>query len=558
MKSRIFFAALAITALSANAQWPSGPEGELPIYPDGTSSPDVTLCGAPDGNTWLWMPHNKTDEDGEFGVEYSCQIYNPEGKTLLGKEPQQVSFFPYQSWWMFQARNIFIDNDNNCIFGVQDCRVSTLSHSASVYKISPTGEQLWGKDGVTVTGNEENGLLVSFGGIELEDGSYVFSWTASMDYETTFWVSTTRVSADGKIISGPNKVNLSTSTVPQSYMYCWPVNAGNNQYYLVYLEGSGYLMKAMKFDFDGTPVWGKPVEIYNGGFGSSPPWFKVSFQPTNDGGLLASWYDDRNNTNFEDPYLAYVKPDGSLGFNVKNGLRLDYQEWTRDFDVRVVYDDKTESFVAVYSSESQAQSWGTLKAQRISKNGDLLWGEEGLVIGETIEGGYGYLNVVLGEPGRVAFFYEMHTDAAAREITNYVQYYDVETGKPVWKEPTTFGTFSSPKSDLQSVNCGEFWTAAWQSQVLVDGKYTSQNENYFLQRINFDGTVGNGGSGIETITNDKAPMNYSINGRQVSFDKDANVFDLSGRQVASGRQATLAPGVYMGSDGDNVAKFIIR
>ena len=554
MKAKIFLAAAVLTALSASAQWPSG-DGQLPLYDHSTTAPDASVAGAPDGNTWLWMPNCKTDELGELNAVYNCQIYNEAGYPVMGEQPAQVAFYPYQSWWMFQARNLFVDKDNNAIFSVQDCRVNSLIQSTTVYKISPTGEQLWGKDGVTVTGDLDNFILVSFGGIQLEDGSYVFAWANSVnDYVGDFWIGTSRFSADGKVLNEPAKLDLGKST----YQYCWLANAGNNQYFLVYLEGSGYIMKAMKYDFDGTPVWGKPVEVYNGGFGSSPPWFKIQIQSVPDGGLLVAYYADPENTNFEDPYLAYVKGDGSLGFNVKNGLRIDYQEWTRDIGIKATYDPKTDSFIAIYNAQSQNQGYGILKAQRISKNGDLIWGEEGLIIGEMIEGGYGYMNVVPGEPGRVAFIYEMHTDATAREINNYAIYYDVETGTPVWNEPTTFGALNTPKGDLQAVNCGKFWTAVWRGQMLVDGVYSSSDENIYLQRINFDGTVGDGGSGIENISADKAPLNVTVNGSQVSFENDVNVFDINGRQVASGRQATLAPGMYMGSDGDNVAKFIIR
>ncbi|MCF0219798.1 MAG: hypothetical protein HUK14_08445 [Muribaculaceae bacterium] len=553
MKAKIFLAAAALTALSASAQWPTG-DGQLPVYDHGTIAPDASMAGASDGNTWLWMPNCKTDELGELNAVYNCQIYNEAGYPVMGEQPAQVAFYPYQSWWMFQARNLFIDKDNNAIFAVQDCRVNSLIQSSSVYKISPTGEQLWGKDGVTVTGTMDNFILVSFGGIQLEDGSYVFAWTNCMDYVGEFWVGTSRVSADGKVLQEASKLDLGKTT----HQYCWLANAGNNQYFLVYTEGSGDIVKVMKYDFDGTPVWSKAVEVYNGGFGSSPAWFKIEVQSVPDGGVLIDYYADPESTNFEDPYLAYVTGDGSLGFNIKNGLRIDWQEYTRDIGIKATYDPKTDSFIAIYNAESANQSYGILKAQRISKNGDLLWGEEGLIIGEMIEGGYGYMNVVPGEPGRVAFFYEMHTDAAAREISNYALYYDVETGKPVWDEPTTFGPLNTPKGDLQAVNCGKFWTAIWKGQMEVDGAYSSSSENLYLQRINFDGTVGDGGAGIENISADKAPLNVTVNGSQVSFENDVNVFDINGRQVASGRQATLAPGMYMGSDGDNVAKFIIR
>ena len=560
MKKILLLASVLCFGLSANAQWVDGEEGELPLYKANRDYPASDMATSAHGTTWFFL-NQMGNVGGESTEVYYCQGLDANGKTIMGEEPACLSAYPYQSWTMVN-KNIFVDRDGNAIMSVQDKRGLTDYHKASVYKISPTGEQLWGETGICISSGLVNYLLVGFTGCQLSDGSYVFAWMSALDYDDTFEIIMMRLNEDGTFAWEPGEVKLSTPNVP--YYYPTVLDAGNGQFNLVYAEGSNQTVKVMKYDFDGTPVWEEAVEVYNGGWGSTPMWTKCAAKPSGDGGVLFTWYDDRDFTNFEDAYLAYVKPNGTLGFNQRNGIKLDYTEFTRDLGVDVVYEPGSDSFVALMLSASESQSYYTLKAQRISKTGDLLWGENAKEVGEMVDGRYGFQSVVCGETGRVAFFYEMSADGLGREVNNYADYYDVKTGERVWDSAVCFGVRNTPKGDLQAGSCGNFWTASWVGHVWIEdpeypggGYYSSSIGNVNAQRVNFDGSLGNDPTGIGSVSAD-GTSNFRINGNSVAFDGEGKVYDISGRLVGEGKSVNLAPGVYMGVEGNKAAKFVIR
>ena len=560
MKKTLLLASVATLALSASAQWIDGKDGELPLYNENRAYPSYDIATSAHGNTWFYI-NEITSVAGKPTEVYCCQALDSEGKTMMGDQPVRYSEFPYQSYVMYN-HNIFIDRDGNAIMAVQDCRKDIDIQQTSVYKVSPSGVQMWGEDGIDLTGDVENCYLCSFTGCQLSDGSYVFAWMNTADYSSPTEINIMRLNEDGSLAWQPGDVKLSDSRVP--YAYPTIIDAGDGQFNLVYAEGSGEVIKVMKYDSKGSTVWDKPVEVYNGGWGSTPMWLKCQAKSSGDGGVIVAWYDDRYYTDFEDAYLAYVKPNGTLGFNQRNGIKLDYTDCTRDIGVDVVYDSATDSFVAGIRVTDYNQAYYTLKAQRISKSGDLLWGENAIELGETIRGGYSTPCVVCGEDGRVAFFYQKHTDVVAKEINNYVDYYDVKTGKSVWDEPLNFGVSNTPKKNLQAGNCGKFWTVSWMGGVWIEddeypgGGYYSESEgNINVQRINFDGTFGNKTSGVDPINPDDA-NHFIINGNTVEFVNQGRVYDIGGRVVGEGKSVTLNPGIYMGVEGSKSAKFAIR
>ena len=566
MKRLLLISAAVCSAMTASAQWKNTPEGETPLYSANRDYPAATMATSATGQTWFHMNEIRTI-DGKMSEVYFVQGLDAEGNTIMGADPAPLAQYKYQSWTMVN-NNIFTDSKGNAIMAVQDYRDGGEYHQATVYKISPTGEQLWGENGITLTSGLNAILLFSFTGCEMSDGSYVFAWVnpvanSTDPYTAVYEINIMRVEEDGTLAWEPGDVKLSNSKMPYNYPFL--IDGGNAQFNLVYAEGSNETIKVMRYDFDGTPVWGEAVEVYNGGWGSTPMWTKCEAKPSGDGGVLFAWYDDRYFTNYEDSYLAYVTPKGELGFNQPNGIKLDYTEYTRDLGVSVAYDKKTDSFVAIMRAAiGNNQSRYVMKAQRISKNGDLLWGEEAKTIAPDDGCQYGFASVIIGEEGRAAFFYEMSAESTGREVNNCVAYYDIETGEDVWGKTVNFGAKETPKSDLQAGNCGEFMTASWMGGSWMEdpdepgtGYYSSSVGNIYVQRINFDGTVGSKQDAIESVNGSKA-MPFSIEGKTLRSGEGTEVYDLSGRLVGKGGNVQLETGIYTATNGTQAAKFVIK
>ena len=565
MKKLMIASAVLFSAMSASAQWTGTQDGEKPMFTTERDYPATQMATSPTGVTWHLLNEIRNIDDHLTEI-YMCQGYDETGKTIMGENPADLSTYPYQSWTMVN-NNIFTDSKGNAIMAVQDRRLGDELHQATVYKISPTGEMLWGKDGVRLTGDIRTNMLYAFTGCELSDGSYVFAWANTQSeyvdpYSSITDINVVRVLEDGTLAWEPGTVKLTDSRTPYTHPFLIP--AKNTQFNLVYAEGSNQTVMVMKYDFDGSPVWAEPVEVYNGGWGSTPMWTKCEAKPSGDGGVLFAWYDDRYFTNYEDAYLAYITPKGELGFNQRNGLRLDYTEGTRDLGVSVTYDKTTDSFLAFIRSANGSQSRYTMRAQRISKSGDLLWGEEAIVVDEKANGAISYATAVCGEDGRVAFFYQMANDAAGREVNNLVAYYDILTGKSIWEKPLRFGRANTPKSDLQVGSCGSFWTASWMGGAWIPdasasggGYYSSSHGNINSQRINFDGTFGCAEDAIDDVKG-KSSSPITVNGGTITSASDTQVFDTNGRLVAKGRSISLPAGIYTAVSGSESRKIVIQ
>lgn len=536
---KILLATVLCVTLGAQAQW--NEDQPVRLWGQDVNYPDYLMRTSDTGYTWLLS--NKIDiaSNGEPSELFYAQGLDKDGKKLLGETPYLLSDEYYQTYIMIED-NLFIDRDNNGLFGVLDHRYDEEGTYITFYKISPEGEMLWGTDGITINMDYAPLYVVGLCGIQLEDGSYVFAWMAESENNSNYEIVMQRVSEDGQLAWEPNTVKLSSAST--NYQYPHLQNAGNNQYLLSYAYGSSGAIQVMKYDFDGTPVWTDPASVYNGSWGSTPLWIKISYAPSGDGGMIISWYADPNFTNIEDAYIQYVKPDGTLGFNAKNGLQLDYTDNLRHLGVKTVYDPSTDSFLSIILGCDPNQYEYCVKAQRISKSGDLLWGEEGKDIVELGEDILGFVSVQLGNPGEVAYFYESASDAMGRVVSNNVSCYDIAKCEELWS--TTIGDLESPKGSYYSGNAGTFWVVAWHENGENEDGYSTSIGDIYTMRVNFDGTQGVI-SGISPIATDNK-LTYNCTDGNVEFATPVSVYDINGRLVGKGRRVTLEPGLYIAAD----------
>ena len=537
MKKIALLAAVAACAISASAQWPSAANEAVAMFSEVQDYPNPMLTGLPSGETWFLF--TKIDNvGGDLTETYYYQGLTADGKAIKGNEPALLSKYKNVSW-MADGKNIFTDNDGNVIILVYDYRKNASYQGVTAYKVSPSGEQLWGEDGIYLSGDLEAGMVTSVTGCQLTDGSYVFAWRMMTD-DLIGAIPMVRLKADGTF-AWTEEIILGSAKDPCLFPYI--VDGGNSQFILVYMQGSNMDVKAMKYDFDGTAVWSKPTEIYNGGF-LTTPWAVVDVQPSGDGGVLFAWVDDRDMNNAFEPYLAYVEPNGELGFNIRNGLCLDYQDGASATGIRVTYDPGSDSFVTVWASIIPTGIYHSVKAQSVSKNGDLNWGVEAKDIAKTDQGDHLFARVVCGEPGRVAFFYQESANGGALGILNYADYYDVASGKQVWPARVAFGSDAQPMTELNAVHSGDFWVAAWTLCLDENGDYNPNTGNVMAQRVNYDGTVGNNGSGISNVASDEDP------------NAPAEYFSIDGRRISN--PDAIANGVVIKRQGTKIEKTIIH
>ena len=404
-----------------------------------------------------------------------------------------VSDFDTRTWNSF-GQILFVDRDGNAIVAVTDQRYGSATEleNHTVYKISPEGEFLWGEDGITLEGENVYDMVAAMSMCQLADGSYVFAWMHNYENNYNhFGIEMQRVSPEGEMLWNAEEVRLHDNNIP--YMYPYVVDGGNNQVILIYAKGSSQDLYARKIDFDGATVWSEDTKVYNGGWGSIPIWTLLEVHPSGDGGVLLSWNDDRYYSDFESAYIAYVQPNGEMGFNVNNGLKLGYNadNGLRSLNVRSLYDKNSDSFYAVWTECSAGQSWYRVVGQRISKEGELLWSEYGVELQPLEQTNYGCLSLQSGTNDEVAFFYMRDFAGNFGNVEAFISTVNVNDTTIRRESQFTKSTRISQKSALAttSMHDGKFWVVKWKDLGCADDE--EKVTTYLMQRVNNDLSLGN-------------------------------------------------------------------
>lgn len=485
MKKIWFAIFLMLSHIVALGQWNDNPAEAVLINTDGEYFFSYDLAMTPNGNTWLWL--------NAAGDAHKVQLYDTTGVAMLGDTLMLVSDYPDRLTG-YVNQNLFVDRDGNAIVVVSDLRYTNGEGELgtyTAYKISQSGEMLWGDEGISLDNGNGTFINAMMGIVQLSDGSYVFSWT-HCDMDEIFSVDLQRVSADGLLLWDAAVTRLTDPKGKESYFWPYIVDAGNSQCIVVFTRGSNLDLYARKLDFDGSPVWSEDTRIYRSGFPSTPLWTFLDVEPSGDGGAIVTWYDDRFYTNTESIYMSYIKPNGELGFATGiDGQKLSYSGY-RALSTDCMYDPATDSFIALWRESSQGQGFYRVVAQRVSKEGELLWGEEGLEIEPYQEKDCADVRLCTAADGQVAAFYMRRETLEYGDVDICMQLIDTHTGTTKWESSKviTDEVETTYKADLHITECApqNFWVYGW------DDRGKTSNMDYkmlYINRVNSDGSVGN-------------------------------------------------------------------
>lgn len=563
MKNLIVTLFLFFGMLSAYGQWIEN-QG-IPIVTEGTSIYDNKTVVGKDGTTYFlaYCPNLKEAED-EYDTdnvvyEYRLQAIDKNGVRKFGDLGLLISDYPNRSYCVVNDY-IYLDKEGNIIVVVFDARAHEYEDlmGAYAYKISPEGEKLWGEDGVLL-GNGRD-LVAAMRMVELTDGSIVFAWMRS--HGQLLAIDLQRISAKGERQWEPTEVGLNDETI--TYQYPYLVDAGMNQFILVYAKGGAQDLYARKMDFDGTSVWSEDTRIYRGGWGSIPLWTILDVKPSGDGGVILGWNDDRSMTNIETAYMSYVTKDGEIGFSgaSDNGdVKLNYSEF-RNFNCKVMADPAGDGFLAFWRETSEGQSWQRMVMQKVSKEGELLYGDEGVMIADFEETNFGYNSIQPGNEGEAALFY-MRQNAGYGDVDVLYITFKTETGEFLMEEPHRLIAGTKERSSMTSHVCQEegFWILKWKEDYKDENNNTQ--EKHLLYRLDYRVNDTTSVENIITISDNFYHSNEQFMVKVANAGKaQIEIFDLMGRKIDDINNVELNAGLntiaWTNKSGAYIAKMTVN
>lgn len=459
-------------ALPASAQWSANPKENTELTThlywntevQSTSDGGFYLLGVgPDGNINLVTPVlYYFDKNG----------VNAWGDSVKFKTDSTLT-------WTKVMSHLYVDKDDNAIVIHEmlcDGDIARGQEKYVVWKVDKTGKQLWGEDGVDLHEGEcpQDQFTAAIRVTQMEAGNYIFCW---MGDQTVLQ----NVSADGKTQWGSGK-RIETGAYPHV------VDAGDGDVMIVY-ELSG--LNVRRVDFEGNTIW--DVKAYGGQLNPQiPSWTYVNVLPIDDPqgrGVLIGYYGFIGDE-FH-PYISYVKADGTHAFpDADAGLRLNYSDhW--GLAPALAYDKDNKVIYAVFQ-ERQAGSQFTQRVvvQKISEEGELLWGNEGKELIPLKERTTGYQAVAMGPDGTVMFGFmeNMGNGIAANDPIAVRAAYMNPDGGFVWEDHVKdVCSYKSVKYNLELLPYREDqWIFTWEDNRNIEG----MDGTMFAQNLYKDGSMG--------------------------------------------------------------------
>ena len=539
--SKIFTLTVAsVLALSASAQWTGDFDNPQTLVPNTVSVYGNALRSNAAGYVYyLYMRPNLAGAESEEDIpnvvyEWRLQGFDPQGNKLFGDLGKLISDYPNLSYSVVNSY-MMVDRDNNAVFAVPDKRYGQ-GITLTAYKVSPTGEMLWGDEGVSLDGKSPSMLKSSTNVVQLENGSYVFSWNEAFEGNQAD-CCLQRVSPDGQLKWDDKDTRLTDAKAP--YMYSWIVNGGDNEVIQVYSKGSAGEIYARRIDVTGEKVWRNDTRIYRAGWGNIPIWTIISVYPSGDGGVIMSWNDDRTSTGYEGAYLSYVDAKGKLPFtgaSDEGDVRLSYVEGLRAFNVRAMVDPAGDGFICLWRECDRDQHFNQMSIQKVNLKGQLMWGEEGIQLTDLVTEAYGYPSVCPGAEGQASAFFMSHNQAFGdTDILSFD--FDTSTGEALGTQPQTLTNIDHERGSLEVANstAAKCWYLSWSDDGPLQGdKVDTSLKNFnYIQRLEYAGS-----SSIKDLKAEKdLKISYFAGQLNLPEGSDVKIYNAAGALVASFKSA---------------------
>lgn len=297
-----------------------------------------------------------------------------QGVPQLGEDGLPVSDQPQASWIVDYS--MAVDGSDNAVLAFSDERNGSGELDVSVYKVSSTGEFLWGEDGIclsdlSVPGFEPNPVVAV-----TDLGNCVFAWGKSED---TDYLIFQKLSPSGEKLWGDNGIVFSSASADLSSPGIIP--SGQDSVIVLWKSSTGsYPMTvthlyADMLDVNGEGTWSdSPVLVYN--TGAITPWTFPGIIEDGSDGAVCFWYDSPTMNSF-DVWVQHLDSQGMNLFPFNGAQASTFSADRLHMSPSAVINSSGDCFAFWVESNANQNMYGVY-GQKFSATGDRLWTDSGL------------------------------------------------------------------------------------------------------------------------------------------------------------------------------------
>ncbi|MDO7876375.1 T9SS type A sorting domain-containing protein [Hymenobacter sp. ASUV-10] len=302
LKPLLFSAVLAL-ALPAQAQWTNDILLNTPVQ-DATGTAEEAPLSAPGPAGGTWVSWFATSPSTNYTMH--LQLLDRNGNKLLGpngllvsNQPQTTATFRY---------DLKSDAAGNALLAFQDQRSGAMQ--CVIYKVSPTGQQLWGANGIPLLDPAAGSGLAPTIGV-LPSGNVVVAWNSDSNVGKPAVAWQKFSPAGTPAWPAPQRIVDATASSERAI----PVPATGDEFIMHFVRRSGFGLGvstyfAQRYDAAGAAVWATPVQVSTKTTG-----FAYFAEPVSDGAggyFLAFNTGNPANANLGDVYVQHVTATGAL------------------------------------------------------------------------------------------------------------------------------------------------------------------------------------------------------------------------------------------------------
>ncbi len=467
------------------AQWSSDSLQNTAIVVYSGSQVVPKIRATSDGGCYISWYDNR---NGNYDMY--LQRLNPQGEKVWATDGLLISDHAQETW--VTDYDLTVDQDDNAILVFNDLRNgSENGWDVFAYKISPSGQFLWGPDGIGLSPTVNSESEMSPTVVVTTAGNYVFAWTRSASQDE---VALQKLSSDGQKLWGAEGLTIigqqnGSASHPRllaaeddSVIVLWKNMVGS------YPATKTFLFM-QKIDPNGNFVWGSDgINIYNTGDISSY-YNPVMCSDANSGAFVA--WEEQPTTSESYVSVIHVKADGSLGYPL-NGIKTATNATQMHWKPSITFNSVLQNLFIYWLETNSGQNQYGIYGQKMDLSGNRLWGDNGKIF------------IPLGERS-ISF-----VSSAATDTSIYVGYFQNSApnayddgvkcflsdneGHFTWGPVILSAASLGNKDDLVlSLNTHAQALFAWTDMRNDDG-------DIFAQNINPDGTLGLSTAGFDLTT----------------------------------------------------------
>lgn len=484
MKRTIILTFLFCAAAMLWAQWSSDVNNPNLIAggPGEQVMPKVAVCSS--GSTYISYFDNSS---GGYKVWLkSLNMYGYE----VWPSPVEMTGSISDTW--LTDYDICVDQEDNAIVCFQDIRSGY--NSIYAYKVSPSGQQLWGENGLSLSINASmDAPDYSPVVMNSSDNSTYVAW---QHQSSTASIIIQKISPAGQ----PAWPGGLVMTAGAGERCNWPqlIESDFNDVLMKYYVDSGPFyspnrkIKVARLAPDGGWIWDQMISDAMG----IAAWTQViGFAPDGGGGAVLSWHDDRDMNNINQAYFARITAQGEITTPI-NGAYVSSSTGYQHYYPLVDCDfEAQEARVVMRVTSADQNQYGAIM-QVFDYDGNRLLTDAGWTLQDLSSYDHNPLHVI-NMRGKLHYLYYWMDSANPQvqkimsEHNTEVGYYNSWFGGPVASTDTAKLHFSF-----------DSYPDAW---VIVGWEDGSAGGDIYAMRYWYNGNVGDCEGGAENVTAEFIP-----------------------------------------------------